>query len=141
MKLSTRLPAAAAAGAIAALALTGAPAMASTTAPHVTHASPSQLLTAWDNGPGYADLIAVDNALVHRNGPKLAHYAALAAAHPQPVDTTGYVATMHVYHAAGIALAHGNKATANADIAKADDMAWDVVQNTFSAINRLSVSN
>jgi hypothetical protein len=140
MRLSTCLPAATAAAAIAALVLTGAPAMASTsTAHHVTHESASQLLTDWSNGSGYADLNAVDNALIHRNGPALARYTALAAAHPQPVDTAGYVAMMRVYHAAGIALAHGEKATANADIAKADELAWDVVENTFSAINRVSV--
>jgi hypothetical protein len=143
MKPSTCLPAAtAAAAAIAALVLTGAPAMASTgtSTTHATQASASQLLTAWSNGPGWADLNAVDNALIHRNGRALAHYTTLAIAHPQPVDTAGYVATMRVYHAAGIAMAQGKNATAHADIAKGDDMAWDVVQDTFSAINRLPIS-
>jgi hypothetical protein len=140
MKLSTCLSAAAATG-IGALVLTSAPAMASTLSPahQTTHLSASQLLTAWDNGPGGADLNAADNALTHRNGPALAHYTALAITHPQPVDTAGYVAMMRVYHAAGIALAHGNKTAANADIAKADDMAWDVITDTFSALNRVSV--
>lgn len=141
MKLSACLSAAAAAG-IAALALTSAPAMASTvsTAHQASDPSASQLITAWDNSPGYTYLNDVDNALVLRNGPALAHYTTLAIAHPQPVDTAGYIATMRVYHAAGVALAHGHKAAANADIAKGDDMAWDVVQDTFAAINRVSVS-
>jgi len=141
MKLTAALATTAAAG-IAALALTSAPAMASTTtAQHGTHASASQLLTAWDNSPGYTDLLAVDNALTHRNGPALAHDTALAITHPQPVDTAGYIATMRVYHAAGIALTHGHTATANADIAKADDLAWDVVTDTFAALNRVSVNS
>ncbi len=103
--------------------------------------SAGQLMTAWDNSPGYTNLVAADNALTHRNGPELARYTALAIAHPQPVDTAGYIATMRVYHAAGIALAHGDTATANTDIATADDMAWDVITSTFAALNRVNISN
>jgi hypothetical protein len=146
MKLSAALAAAlstTAAAAITALALTSAPAMASTLTPahQATHATASQRLTAWDNRSGYTDLVAVDNALTHRNGPALTHDTALAITHPQPVDTAGYIAMMRVYHAAGIALTHGHTAAANADIAKADDMAWDVITDTFAALNRVSVNS
>jgi len=143
MKLTAALSTAAAA-AITALALTSAPAMAATLSPArtaTTQPSASQLMTAWDNSPGYTDLIAADNALTSHNGPELARYATLAIASPQPVDTAGYIATMRVYRAAGIALAHGDTATANTDIATADDMAWDLITSTFAALNRVNVSN
>jgi hypothetical protein len=146
MKLSAALAATlstTAAAAITTLALTSAPAMASTLTPahQATHATASQLLTAWDNSPGYTDLTATGNALTHRNGPALTHYTALAITHPQPVDTAGYIAMMRVYHAAGIALTHGHTTTANADIAKANDLAWDVITDTFSALNRITVNS
>ena len=138
MKLSLCLPAAAAAVAVAGtLVLTGAPAMASVSA---HHESPSQLLTAWSNGPGGADLNAVESALAHNNGAKLARTATIAATHPQPVDTADYIAMMRVYHVAGVALSHHNKKAFKADMVTATDIAWVVVQNTFAAINRVPVS-
>ena len=141
MKLSLCLPAAAGAVAVAAaLVLTGAPAMASTTAVTAVHQSPSQLLTTWSNGPGGADLNAVESALAHNNGARLARTATIAAAHPQPVDTADYIAMMRVYHVAGVALSHHNKKAFKADMVTATDIAWDVVQNTFAAISRLPVS-
>lgn len=41
--------------------------------------------------------------------------------------------------AAGTALSRGDTATANADLARADDMAWDVLEATFGAIERVPV--
>jgi hypothetical protein len=136
MKLSLCLPVAAAV-AVAGLTLSGAPAMASVSA-HPESAS--QRLTAWSNGAGGTDLNAVENALAHNNGAKLARTATIAAEHPQPVDTSDYVAMMRAYHVAGVALSHHNEKASKADLVTATDIAWVVVQNTFAAINRLPVS-
>jgi len=129
MRLSLCVPAAA-----VALALTAAPAMASVSA-HPESAS--QRLTAWSNGAGGTDLNAVENALAHNNGAKLARTATIAAAHPQPVDTSDYVAMMRAYHVAGVALSHHNEKAFKADLVTATDIAWVVVQNTFAAVDRL----
>jgi len=144
MKLTRYIPAGISAGictvVLAGAAITGAavPAEAATAAPHASAGhSAAEAMTAWVNGPGYGYLNATESALAARNGRKLARCATLAAEHPQPVDIAGYVAMMREYAAAGRALTRGETRTANTDIAKADDMAWDVVEATFSALPRL----
>jgi hypothetical protein len=136
-----RIGAGAGALALAGAALIGgAPAAGAAVATaHGSSLTPAQTMTAWVGGPGYRYLTATDAALDARNGPALEHYATLAAAHPQPADTADYVAMMRAYAAAGAALAQGETRLADADIAWADDVAWDVVQDTFSVLDRVSI--
>ena len=151
MKLARYIPAGIGTG-ICALALTGsavlggtAPAGAATLAPHAatdrtgTAQTAAEAMTAWVNGPGYDYLNATEAAESARDGAALTRAANLAAAHPQPTGTDIYVATMHVYAAAGEALTRGDTATASADLAKADDMAWDIIKVTFSALDRVQL--
>jgi hypothetical protein len=154
MKFTTRLSAGICAG-VGALVLAGAgvtTASAATgmTAPRAAtvHAAPAahrtptaaQAMAAWVNSPGYSYLNATDAALDSRNGRALAKYATLAAEHPQPVDTAKYVSVMREYAAAGTELAHGQTRAANAKIGDANDTAWDVLQDTFAVISRVSIS-
>src|SRR6202012_2062529 len=147
MKLARYVPARMGVGA-GALVLAGAtligtvsaaPAGAAIASPHGSSAAPAETMQAWVGGLGYRYLTATDAALDARNGPALEHYAKLAAAHPQPADTAAYVSMMHAYVAAGGAVTRGDERTADADIAWADDVAWDVVQDTFSVLRRVSI--
>jgi hypothetical protein len=151
MKLARYIPAGIGTG-ICALALTGsvviggsAPAGAVTLAPHAaaqpaTGRTPAEAMAAWVNGPGWRYLNATEAAETSRNGAALTRAAILAAEHPQPADTAAYVAMMHVYAAAGRALTSGDTATARADLAQADEMAWNVIEATFGALSRVSLN-
>jgi hypothetical protein len=156
MKFAKLIPAGIGTG-ICALALTSSAviggassASAATLAPHaaaqttaaqtVTSQTPAESMTTWVNGPGYGYLTGTETAEAARDGAALTREATLAAAHPQPVDTAGYVATMRVYAAAGQALTRGDTAAATADLAQADDMAWDIIKATFGALDRIPLN-
>lgn len=157
MKLARYIPAGIGTG-ICALALTGsavigstvigsaAPAGAATLAPHATAAqagtaqTPAEATAAWVSGPGWRYLNATEAAEASRNGAALTRAATLAAAHPQPADRAGYVTMMHWYAAAGRALTSGDTATAREDLAVADEMAWNVIEATFGALDRVSLN-
>jgi hypothetical protein len=119
-----------------------APRAATVHAAPAAHRTPTaaQAMAAWVNSPGYSYLNATDSALDSRNGRALAKYATLAAEHPQPVDTAKYVSVMREYAAAGTELVHGQTRAANAKIGDANDTAWDVLQDTFAVISRVSIS-
>ena len=152
MKLARYIPAGIGTG-ICALALTGsavlggaAPAGAATLTPHAAAApgghaqTPAEATAAWVNGPGWRYLNATEAAETARDGAALTRAATLAAAHPQPADRAGYVTMMHWYAAAGRALTSGDAAAAKEDLAVADEMAWNVIEATFGALDRVSLN-
>jgi hypothetical protein len=101
--------------------------------------SPAESMAAWVSGPGLRYLNATEAAEESHDGRALARYAQLAAEHPQPADTAAYVTMMRWYGAAGTALSRGDARTAQADLTVADDMAWDVVQDTFAVLARIAI--
>jgi hypothetical protein len=126
------------------------PAGAVTLAPHVA-AQPAtgrtaigqtaaEATAAWVNGPGWRYLNATEAAEASRNGAALTRAATLAAEHPQPADKAEYVTMMHWYATAGRALTSGDAATAREDLAVADEMAWNVIEATFGALDRVSLN-
>jgi hypothetical protein len=161
MKFATLIPAGIGTG-ICALALTSSAviggasaASAATLAPHAaaqtttsqtvpaqttTSQTPAESMTAWLSGPGYGYLTGTEAAEAARDGAALTREATLAAEYPQPVGTAGYIATMRVYAAAGQALTRGDTSAATADLAQADDMAWDVIKATFGALDRIPLN-
>jgi hypothetical protein len=121
------------------------PAGAVTLAPHAaaqlaTGRTAAEATAAWVNGPGWRYLNATEAAETARDGAALTRAATLAAAHPQPADRAEYVTMMHWYAAAGRALTSGETATAREDLAVADEMAWNVIEATFGALDRVSLN-